>query len=169
MRSITGSIFGLAVLATAGPAFAFPQIDTIRSETLSTSPLRVRTTFTVQLVGYLPDAPYWGLSVEPGQGPAVTFYDCQAPASWNCGFLFPGSDFLNFNPPQGGEWPWPGVTMFSIVTDQAAPCVNLDFYNGILGKTPQTNNDYVVPACLVVDAPTSAAAASWGSVKAIYR
>ena len=58
---------------------------------------------------------------------------------------------------------------FSIVTDQVAPCVDLDFGNGLLGKTPQTNDDYVVQACLVVDSPTPAATASWGSLKAIYR
>jgi hypothetical protein len=158
----------LAAVLAAGPSFAFPHINTISSETLSTSPLRVRTTFTVELVGYNPGAAYWGIHVNSGSGPAVQFFGCEAPASWICESYPPGStDNVEFFPAQP-TWPWPMLT-FALVTDQAAPCVELDFYNGILGKTPQVNNDYVVSGCLVVDAPTPARSASWGSVKAAYR
>ena len=47
--------------------------------------------------------------------------------------------------------------------------MEFDFWSGILGKTPQTANDYVVTGCLVVDAPTPAGANSWGRIKAAYR
>jgi hypothetical protein len=159
----------MTVALTAGPALAFPHIDTISSETLSTVPFRVKTTFTIQLVGYEPHS-YWAIRVESGSGPVVQFFDCGAPANWLCGSYAPGStDYLEFVPPNSGPWPWPGVMTFFIVTDQAAPCVSLDFYNGILSKTPRVNEDFVVEGCLVVDAPTPAAMTSWGQMKAIYR
>jgi hypothetical protein len=149
----------------AGPAFAFARINTISSETLSTSPLRVRTTFTVEFVGYNPGAAYWAIRITTGTGPAVHFYDCVAPAAWGCGSG--STEFVEFSPVTP-TWPWPPMTL-SIVTDQAAPCVDFDFYNGILGKTPQVNEDYFVQGCLVVDAPTPAGATSWGRLKVTYR
>ena len=154
---------------TAGPALAFPHVDTISSDTLSTVPLRVKTTFTVQLVGYEPHS-YWAIRANSGSGPLVQFFDCQAPPDWSCGTYPSGStNARTFVPPNFGPWPWPGILSFSIVTDRANPCVDLHFENGILGKTPLVNDDYVVEGCLVVDAPTPAAPSSWGWVKATYR
>ena len=159
----------LGFLVGVGPAFAVPRIDTISSEIVSSSPFRVKTTFTVQLVGYEPFG-YQGLVLYPGSGPAFTFYDCSAPAPWTCeATSFESANFVQFNPPDFYTWPWPGVMTFSITTDQAAPCVLFDFWNPPLSKTPRTNDSYFVDGCLVVDAPTPATSTSWGSVKATYR
>ena len=159
----------LAATLAASPSFAVPRINTISSEVVSTSPLRVKTTFTVQLVGYEPFG-YSGIEVFPGTGPAVQFFDCQAPAGWNCGTYPPEStSYLSFDPPLNIAWPWPGVLSFSITTDQADPCVDLQFWNPLLAKTPQVNDSYDVHCCLVVDAPTPTASSSWGHLKAIYR
>ena len=166
MRWIAAVTLVLAFALTAAPTFAFPHINTISSETLNTEPLLVNTTFTVQLVGYEPFA-YWGFHVEAGEGSGVQFFDCEAPSSWNC-LPSPVATHVHFNPPSG-SWPWPGVMTFTIMTDQAEPCVKLVFENGILGKTPQTNQAYEIAACLVVDAPTPAAPVTWGAIKATYR
>ena len=169
MRSIRLPLLAFAVLATAGPAFAVPRINTISSETISTDPPRVKTTFTVELVGYEPFG-YQGLEVFNGSGPTVGFFACEAPASWSADVWTYGSvSFASFVTPDNYPWPWPGVTTFSITTDQANPCVELDFWNPLLSKVPQTNDSYVIDACLVVDAPTPAGSTSWGTVKAMYR
>jgi len=62
MRGIAAIVLALAGTVAAGPSFAFPHINTISSETVSTSPIRVKTTFTVELVGYDPGAAYWGIN-----------------------------------------------------------------------------------------------------------
>jgi hypothetical protein len=127
MKWIIGVALALPVVLAGSPSLAVPQINTISSETVSTSPLRVKTTFTVQLVGYEPFG-YQGMTVYNGSGPTVTFFDCQAPAPWNCGVFSYGSvTLVEFEPPQPYPWPWPGVMTFSITTDQTAPCVALDF------------------------------------------
>ena len=168
MRGIAAIVLALAGTVAAGPSFAFPHINTISSEVVSTSPIRVKTTFTVELVGYNPGAAYWGINITPATGSTVQFYGAEAPASWSGGSYPPGAtDNVEFHP-NAPSWPWPLLT-FSIVTDQAAPCVEFDFWNGILGKTPQIANDYVVTGCLVVDAPTPVGASSWGRIKAAYR
>ena len=165
-------IIGIAAVFAVGlarPVGAVPRINTISSETISTSPLRIKTTFTVQLVGYEPFG-YQGLEVFSGSGPAVHFFACEAPASWSADVWTYGStSYASFVTPDYYPWPWPGVTTFSITTDQPNPCVSLDFWNPLLSKTPHTNYDYVVDGCLVVDAPTPAGTTSWGAVKAIYR
>jgi len=169
MRSIYGLILVLASLATAGPAFAVPRINTISSETISTSPLRIKTTFTVQLVGYEPFG-YQGLEVFNGATPAVNFFECSAPDTWSADvWTFGSVSYASFVTPDHYPWPWPGVLTFSITTDQPNPCVVMDFWNPLLTKTPRTNDTYSVEGCLVVDAPTPAAQTSWGTVKATYR
>jgi hypothetical protein len=59
----------LAVSLATSPAFAVPQINVIGSETISTVPPRYKTTFTVQMVGYMPPGAYFGFHLESsGQG-----------------------------------------------------------------------------------------------------
>jgi hypothetical protein len=156
----------LAAALTAGPSFAFPQIDTTNSETVSTVPPRYRATFTVTLSGYEPGS-FFGFNMQTGTGPLVHFYDAQAPATWNAG-TSAGNDVAYFG---STSWGQDGTTEFSVLTDQPVPCVRIIFEDPILAKapSPRVTNSYVVEGCLQVDAPTPAHSSSWGSVKASYR
>ena len=166
MKSAFAFCVALAAVLTAGPSFAFPQIDTTNSETVSTVPPRYRTTFTVTLSGYEPGS-FFGFNIQTGTGPVVHFYDSQAPATWNTGVLAT-NDAAYFGT---STWGQDGTTEFSIVTDQPVPCVRITFEDPLLSKapSPRVANSYVVDGCLQVDAPTPASPASWGSVKAMYR
>lgn len=64
---------------------------------------------------------------------------------------------------------WEGAQTFSIVTDQATPCVRFTFENPILSKTPHVENYCETEGCLAVDMPTPIQPATWGSVKSLYR
>jgi hypothetical protein len=159
----------IAVATTAGPSFAYPQINTISSVMVSTSPLLFKTTFTVQLVGYEPFG-YDGFKVITGTGPTVTLTDCESPTPWSCHIATTvPTGAAYFIPPTGYPWPWPGIVTFSITSDQAAPCVEIRFQNGLLSKTPRTNSDFIVVGCLVVDAPLPTHSSTWGALKAVYR
>ena len=170
MRWIAGAVLAISALLTAGPSFAYPQINTISSVMVSASPLLFKTTFTVQLVGYEPSG-YDGFRVSTGTGPTVTLSACEAPAPWSCHIatspLPTGRAY--FIPPFDYQWPWPGVATFSITSDQAAPCVEIRFQNGLLSKTPRTNTDFVIVGCLVVDAPLASQSSTWGALKVVYR
>ena len=52
---------------------------------------------------------------------------------------------------------------FSIVSNQAVPCVFMIFGHVVLGE------EYSIQACLRCDAPVPARRASWGLVKSRYR
>ena len=156
----------LVLVAAAAPALANPHINVIASETTSTSPLRVKTTFTVENVGYTAccyGAAFYVMS--SGVGPTVHFYGAEGNADFT-GYN-PNADYVSFE--INSMAAYAGVHAFAIVTDQSVPCVDLTFWDPILGKTPTTNSDYVVRGCLAVDMPTPASPSSWGSVKATYR
>lgn len=162
-------LLALGAAAIAAPASAWPYIDVTASEVLSVDPPRVRTTFDLSFVGYHPGGgPAFFITPLASQ-PALHLLECQAPASWYCQ-PSPQGDFLDFNfHPLGGPWP-PSFT-FSIVTDQAIPCVRFLFWDPLLGKvpSPSLNATYEIEACLLVDAPVPTRPASWGSMKSLYR
>ena len=163
----TASLLVLAAVAAATSAFAVPQINVIASETISTVPPRYKTTFTVQMVGYMPPGAYFGFHLtSSGQGAPVSFYGTSSPVyPW---FSQNTSDLAAYYVDGGGIQ---GLLQFSVTTDQQVPCVTITFLDALLSKTPsrQVLSNYVINGCLAVDMPTSADQASWGSLKAIYR
>jgi len=166
MRRFALSLAFAAILA-ATPAFAVPHIHVTGSETVSTTPLRVKTTFTVEDVGYRPCCYSVDFFItSSGLGPAVHFYQGESDALWTP-YLTAGDANVYFQHTDNSAYS--GLHTFAIVTDQVAPCVELRFWDYLLSKTPTTNNDYVIQACLAVDLPTPARAASWGALKVIYR
>ena len=169
MRGIVHAL-ALALVATmvAAPAFAFPQINVIASETISTVPPRYKTTFTLELVGYNPPAAWYGLQLtSSGLGAPVTFYATECPAyPWSCS----ATPTLAWYSKDGGGLRGP-ATQFSVTTDQQVPCVEIRIPDMLLAKTPTPRvlNDYVIIGCLAVDMPTPATSTTWGGLKAIYR
>ena len=154
-----------ALMLCSVPAFAFKHVNVTNVETVSTSPLRVRTTFTTQDVGYHPCCAGAAFFVESsGLGPAVHFYGATGNADFTADVFLDYVSFsiLNMNA-------YVGAHTFSVTTDQAAPCVRLTFWDPILGKTPHTENDEVIQGCLAADMPTPAESTSWGMIKSIYR
>ena len=153
------------LLLFAAPAFAFKHITVTNVETLSTSPLRVRTTFTTQDVGYHPCCAGAAFNVtSSGTGSTVHFYGATANPDFTSNVTI---DWVNFNILNMNAYV--GVHTFSITTDQAVPCVTLTFWDPLLGKTPHTENDEVIQGCLAADMPTPAESTSWGLIKSIYR
>ena len=157
----------LVTLAWATPASAWPYIDVTASETLSTDPLLVRTTFDLSFVGY--GSGYDWFIVSPLDS-ATHLTACSAPAGWNC-------NTTNWFVPVSLEFDGMGamtpVMTFSIVSDRVAPCVGIRFLSHLLDRVPaptvNDSYDYYLEACLVLDAPVPARPASWGSVKSLYR
>jgi hypothetical protein len=168
------SLFRIAILSALGaamfgaPASAWPYIDVTASEALSLDPPRYRTTFDLSFVGYNPGGGA-AFFIEPLEvEPAAQLFECQAPTSWSCHSLPPNGTIIDFYP--SGD-PWPSALTFSIVTDQAVPCVRFVFWDPLLGKVPGQNLafDYVVDACLQVDMPVPTRPSTWGSLKSRYR
>jgi hypothetical protein len=159
-------LLALTVGALAAPAFAFPRISTVACDTVSTSPLRVRTTFNLDFAG--PGGWNWldmqPLPVGPAPGDTTHFYDCGAPASVNC-FLI-GGGFVEFYPADRSGFHDGGhFAGLSIVTNRPSPCALFLFETGLLDDS----GDAVGPGCLVLDGPVPATPATWGSLKARYR
>ena len=159
-----------AAALTAAPAFAFPHFNVTNTEIVSTIPIRVKTTFTYEEVGYWPCC--YGVDfyvTSSGSGPAVHFYAGESDAHWHP-YLPNGDVIVYFKgvTPGGG---YNGLHAFSIVTDQMTPCVEIRFPDPILAKSPnpKVESDYVIQACLAVDMPTPTRPATWGTVKAMYR
>ena len=159
---------GAALAPTA--ASAWPSIDVVASEVLSVDPPRIRTTFTVEQVGYAP-CPIQFFDINPGgPDPKPALFECAAPAGWNCGPSLPtdagGRYFAGIH-----EGWWSPVMTFSIVSDREAPCVEFIFWDPVLGRVPTPSLAYScgVNACLVLDAPVPTTQASWGRIKSTYR
>ena len=164
------SVLGTAVLAA--PASAWPYIDVTASEVLSVDPPRVRTTFDLSFAGYHPYFDPGYFDVSPLDPAALHIYECGAPPLWVCGPSFPAAaGGVGFSSYHGSGAPYAPVNTFSIVTDRAAPCVRIDFYDPVLAKASllTMNADYRIEACLLVDAPVPAQPKSWGSLKSSYR
>jgi hypothetical protein len=162
----------LGLAAFAAPASAWPYIDVTASEVLSADPPRVRTTFDLSFAGYHPrfDAGYF--EITPLDPATLHIVECAGPPLWVCGQALPAdAGGVYFSAYHGSGAPWLPVFTFSIVTDQAAPCVGITFFDPVLAREPSaaTNADYRIEACLIVDAPVPTRSASWGSVKSLYR
>jgi hypothetical protein len=168
MRPVAfAATLAFAVALTAAPAFAVPHINVTNSEIVGTVPLRVKTTFTYEDVGYRPCCYSVDFFVtSSGAGPVVHFYAGESDALWTP-YLTNGDANVYFQHTNNAAYS--GLHTFSIVTDQATPCVEITFWDYLLSKTPTTTNNYVIQACLAVDMPTPAHVATWGAVKGIYR
>lgn len=170
-RSLGGSgaipvAFAASVAAT--PSFAFPHINVTNSEVLSTTPLRVRTSFTFEEVGY--HACCYGAAfyvTSSGAGPTVHFYGGEGNADFDA--YLQSDAMVSFEIRSMAAYE--GIHAFAINTDQTTPCVELTFWDPILSKTPgpKVANDYVVRGCLAVDMPTPVHPTTWGSMKSLYR
>ena len=155
----------LTLLAFAAvPSHAFPHITVTACDTISTSPLQVKTTFTLDMVpptgtwydmfvGALPGTQLIGIAgapagfftqVVPDGSPAPTLY-----------FTKPGDYFHDGAHLEG----------FAIVADRAAPCVTIRFSGAVLLE----DFNYNLQGCLMKDGPVPAAVTSWGQLKSLYR
>ena len=166
MRSLRlAPLLVLALAASAGPVAAWPYIDVTASETLSTEPLRVRTTFEISFVGYDPLLDPWYFEVTPLDTATLHISACAGPPLWVCGPatnpVATGGVSFNAHSPGALSGPY---GPFSIVTDRANPCVAIAF-----GGLPTMEGGYTIEACLLLDAPVPARPASWGALKATYR
>lgn len=161
----------LGTTALAAPASAWPVIDVTASEVLSVDPPRVRTTFDLSYAGYQSfDTGYF--HVTPLDAAALHIYECAGPPLWVCGPYTPASEGgVFFSDGYGSGAPYAPVNTFSIVTDQADPCVRFDWFDPVLTKapTPTTKVDHHEDVCLIVDMPVPTRVGSWGSVKSLYR
>jgi hypothetical protein len=161
---VLAALFGLA----ASSAHAFPHITVTSSEVVQANPLRVKTTFDVDLVG--PGGWCWimvqskGLWT-PASGDTTHFFDCSPPSGWRCD-RYPGYDVIEFGqeglPCFGGGEHFAG---FSITTNSLAPCVHFIFQTPLLGL----DGSYHVDGCLAEDGPTPTRETSWGALKSTYR
>ena len=163
---LLGSLFlaVAAALAFTPPAVAYPLLHVTACDTLSTDPLRVRTTFDLSSFA---GAGYSGFvihpmpfSYDPTPEDSLHFYDCGAPPGWRCD-RYPNYAPLFFELTE--IWTGELVSGFTIVSNRAAPCVLMIFGTVVIGE------EYSIEACLRCDAPVPARHASWGEVKSIYR
>ena len=155
----------MAALTCSQPTAAYPLLQVTACDTLSTDPLRVRTTFDLSSFaggGYdgfvIHPMP---LSFDPTPEDSLHFYDCGSPPGWHC------DRYPNYAPlffvPDDFYWTGESVRGFTIVSNRAAPCVLMIFGTVVIGS------EYSIATCLRCDAPVPARHASWGGVKSIYR
>jgi hypothetical protein len=172
LLSALGAAAFAAFAAFAAPASAWPYIDVTASEVLSVDPPRVRTTFELSFAGYHPYFDPGYFEVTPLDPAALHNDECGGPPLWVCGSTTPAATGgVFFSAYHGSGAPYAPVNIFSIVTDRAAPCVRIDFYDPVLVKAPApaVNADYRIEACLLVDAPVPVGPRTWGHLKATYR
>jgi hypothetical protein len=158
-------LLALGAAALAAPASAWPYIDVTASEIVSVTPPRVRTTFEISFAGYNPLMDPGYFEITPLDPANLHIFDCGGPPLWVCGPSFPaGTGGVYFSSYHGSGAPYAPVNTFSIVADQASPCVAIEF-----AQLPIMEGGYRIDACLLVDAPVPTQPKSWGSVKAVYR
>jgi hypothetical protein len=156
-------LFTLAAGALPTRAHAFPHIDPVASDTISTIPLRVRTTFNLDLVG--PGGYCWidfyARPVGPGPADSTHFFDCSAPSGWTC---FRDGDHIYFSNFPNCFGAGDHFTGFSIVTNRPKPCALIIFGDPVL-----LDGGSAGVACLDVDGPVPTKPTTWGSLKSRYR
>ena len=169
--------FALAFLLLAfavAPSHAVPQITVTGCDTLSTAPLRVRTTFTVDVPA---TGPWCDFLLYGDAATGTQVFDCAAPAGFTCEFVAVGYPQPTGDYMQNGRCFHSGDHFdgFQIVADRSGPCVVFKFYGPLLLQGSKhdvvegLDGSYVIRGCLVKDAPTPAMTTSWGSVKFLYR
>jgi hypothetical protein len=150
----------------ASAAHAFPHITVISSEVIQADPLRVRTTFDVDLVG--PGSWCWFSLVErgwwtPASGDTTKVYGGSPPPGWTTSGAV---DHRVYFIPADNSCFGPGAHFagFSIVTNNVAPCFHIIFATPLLGL----DGSYQGDACLIEGA-TPARTTTWGALKSTYR
>ena len=159
-----------ALLLLAAPAAqAFPHITVTSTEVLQANPLRVRTTFDVDLVG--PGNWCWFELVQkgwwtPSSGDTTQIYDCSPPSGWYCSGAVDHRVMYN---PVGDPPPCFGTgahySNFTVTTNEMSPCFHIIFGTPLLGL----DGSYHIDGCLAQDGPVPALGTTWGAVKSLYR
>jgi len=158
----------------AAPAHASPQITVTACDTISTSPLLVKTTFTVDIPGA--PGPWYEMIVQAQAATGTQVLACGgAPADWVCewsanAYTVPTA---HFEKPGGRFETNDHLEGFAIVSNRAAPCVGIVFFGPLLFKGSERTNgldgSYGILGCLMKDGPVPAAGTSWGRLKSRYR
>lgn len=172
------AITAFLLLTVPSMAHAFPHLTVTACDTVSVSPLQVRTTFTLDIPG--PAGPWCDFLIVGDAATGTQLIDCAgAPAGFACfntssgslGQPGPSLDFLQPGPTcfRAGDH----FEGFQILANRAAPCVAILFEGPLLlegsYRVEGLDGSYFIRACLAKDAPTPAGATSWGSVKSLYR
>jgi len=161
-RALIGALGLFATLALATPASAWPYLEVIGVEVLSTEPLRVRTTCTITEIGFRPI--YGEIMIMPLDHATTRLYECSATDPLECYHFSNATESAI-----GLSWISLPVKTFSIVSDQMAPCVKFRFIDNLLGGHQNPVYAPDIDACLSEDLPVPAARVSWGNVKSQYR
>ena len=151
----------VVLLFSARSACAFPHFTVTACDTISTSPLQVKTTFTLDM---LPPTGTWYDMVIQAM-PGTQLIGCGgAPAGFFCD-SGSGPPTLFFYKP--GDYFHDGQHLegFAIVADRAVPCVSIRFNSAVLLE----DFNYSLQGCLMKDGPVPTAAITWGQVKSLYR
>ncbi len=158
----------LACALSASPAAAYFRITTVACDTVSTSPLMVRTTFNLDLVGPGGYCFFFVFPRPAGPAPADTthFYSAGAPSGWVvAGLGTNGVPFEFFRTGQNCFGSGDHFAGFTVIANRPGPCAHFIFDNGLLFAEDQAVGD----GCMILDGPVPANATSWGQLKAIYR
>jgi len=158
----------VSVLA-ASAAQAVPHITVKSSEVVQADPLRVKTTFDVDLVG--PGSWCWIELVQagawpPSAGDTTQIYACSPPSGWDCSgpvdhrviYSEVGDPFQCFG--EGAHF-----SGFTVTTNKMAPCFHIIFATPLLGL----DGSYHIDGCLAADGPVPAQTLTWGALKSVYR
>jgi hypothetical protein len=165
MNRIAIAVLGAGILALAArPASSFPHITVTACDTISTSPLQVRTTFTLDMVP--PTGTWYDMYIQTLPGTQLIGI-AGAPAGFYSQVIPDGSPppTLYFTKP--GDYFHDGAHLegFAIVADRASPCVAIRFSGAVLLE----DFNYSLQGCLMKDGPVPAAGTSWGRLKSLYR
>ena len=163
--------FALAAcfLLVASAAHAFPHITVTSSAVVQASPMIVRTTFDVDLVGpgswcyfEMVEEGWW----HPATGDTTKVLGGTPASGWT---VSPAADHRVFFNPDGGFGTCFGAgahyTGFEIFTNNVSPCLHVIFGTPLLGL----DGSYHIDACLVADGPVPVQPTTWGSLKSTYR
>src|SRR5258706_2844 len=163
------SLLIAASMCPAAPAFAYAHVETTGCDTLSMTPFRVRTTFTIPFVsGSYCDFELQPRPAGPAPGDSTHFYDCGAPAPWQCAILpldgvHGGPQLLKYSV-AATACTGLGGAGFSVVTNQTSPCALFYWLSGL----PDDSGSWRFEGCLVKDGPVPTTPTSWGSLYSRY-
>jgi hypothetical protein len=127
-------VLSALLVLVASAAQAFPHITVTSSEVTQADPLRVKTTFDVDLVG--PGGWCWFSMIEwgwwtPASGDTTKVYDGVPPPGWTTSGAV---DHRIYFFPAGNDCFGPGAhfTGFAIVTNKMAPCLHIAYQTPLL-------------------------------------
>lgn len=165
------------LIVAAVPARAFPHLTVTACDTVSTSPLVVRTTFTLDIPG--PAGPWCDFLMVGQAATGTQLIDCAGvPAGFTCnksvgGALGEPGPALDFFQPGRCFATNDHFEGFQFLANRAAPCVFIVFKGPLLldgsFRVNSLDGSYGIRGCLMKDGPVPAAVTSWGQLKSLYR